>query len=76
MRHFAHVTINVRGSAFGSSTELQAGRSRVRLPIPVASRCKAGACGRLLVGIAGSNPAGGMDVCVVCYKKYKKKEQV
>jgi hypothetical protein len=39
-------------------------------PIPVAARSKAWACGRSLAGIAGSNPLGGMDVClfvmVVC----------
>jgi hypothetical protein len=36
------------------------------VPIPVAARCKAWDCGRTLVGIAGSNPSGGIDVCVVC----------
>ena len=39
-------------------------------PIPVAERSKALAWGRSLTGIAGSNPAEGMDVClcarVVC----------
>jgi hypothetical protein len=38
------------------------------LPIPVAERSKARFCGRTLAGIAGFNPAGGMDVCVVCCK--------
>ena len=33
-------------------------------PIPVAARSKAWICGRSLAGIAGSNPAGGMDVYV------------
>jgi len=38
--------------------------------IPVATRCKAWVCGRSLVGIAGSNRVGGIDVlsfmlCVV-----------
>jgi len=28
-----------------------------------AVRCKAWVCGRSLIGIAGSNPAEGMDVC-------------
>ena len=28
-------------------------------------RSKAWVCGRLIAGIAGSNPAGGMDVCVL-----------
>jgi hypothetical protein len=32
----------------------------------VTERSKARVCGRSLPGIAGSNPAGGMDVCVVC----------
>jgi len=36
------------------------------VPIPVAARCKAWVCGRTRVGIVGSNPAGGMDACVVC----------
>ena len=34
-------------------------------PIPVAARSKALVCGLSLAGIAGSNPAGGMDVCVL-----------
>ena len=34
--------------------------------IPVAERAKARVCGRSLAGVAGSNPAGGMDVCFVC----------
>jgi hypothetical protein len=39
------------------------------LPIPVTARSKAWVYGRSLAGIAGSNLAGGMDVClksVVC----------
>ena len=35
------------------------------VPIPVAERSKARVCGRSLAGSTGSNPAGGMDVCVV-----------
>ena len=38
------------------------------LPIPLAERVKARVCGRSLAGVEGSNPAGGMDVCVVCCK--------
>jgi hypothetical protein len=34
-------------------------------PIPVAARSKAWVCGRLLAGIVGSNPAYGMDVCLL-----------
>ena len=33
--------------------------------IPVGERSKTRVCGRSLAEIAGSNPAGGMDVCVV-----------
>ena len=35
-------------------------------PIPVAERSKAWVCSLSPAGIAGSKPAGGMDVCVVC----------
>jgi hypothetical protein len=34
-------------------------------PIPVAAQSGAWVYGRSLTGIVGSNPAGGMDVCVV-----------
>jgi hypothetical protein len=36
----------------------------VWLPVPVTARSKAWICGRSLAGIAGSNPARGMDVCL------------
>jgi hypothetical protein len=36
-----------------------------KLQIPVAVRSKA-VCGRLVAGIAGSNPCRGMDVCLLC----------
>ena len=36
-----------------------------RRPIPVAERFMARVCGRSHAGSAGSNPARGMDVCVV-----------
>jgi hypothetical protein len=29
-------------------------------------RSKASVCGRLVAGIAGSNPTEGMDVCLLC----------
>jgi hypothetical protein len=35
------------------------------LPIPEAARSKAWVYGRSFTGIVGSNPAEGMDVCVV-----------
>jgi len=34
--------------------------------MPVAARSKAWVYDRSLVGIASANPAGGMDVCLVC----------
>jgi hypothetical protein len=33
--------------------------------IPVAARSQTWVCGRSLAGIVGSNPAGGMDVCLL-----------
>ena len=33
--------------------------------IPVAARSKAWICSRLLAGIVGSNPAEGVDVCLL-----------
>ena len=38
------------------------------MPIPVAERSRARICRRSLAGIAGSYPAGSMDICVVCYR--------
>jgi len=35
------------------------------MPVPVAARSKPWVCGRLLVGIAGSIPARGMDTCLL-----------
>jgi hypothetical protein len=48
-------------------------------PIPVAARSKAWVCGRSLAGIADSNPAGDMDVCllwVLCVFSYKSLRRV
>ena len=43
------------------------------LPIPVAERSKARVCGRSLIGVAGSNPAGAwMFVLCVLYSKGQK----
>jgi hypothetical protein len=36
------------------------------MPIPVAVQSKAWVCGHSIAGIAGSNSAGGMDVCLLC----------
>jgi len=35
------------------------------VPIPVAARSKAWVCGRSPAEIVGSNPTGGMDVCLL-----------
>ena len=45
------------------------------MPIPVVERSKAKDCGRSLAGVAGSNPAGGIDVCVVSKDKRRNAEQ-
>jgi hypothetical protein len=37
-----------------------------RRPIPVAARSKAYICSLLVPVMAGSNPAEGMDVCLLC----------
>ena len=34
-------------------------------PVPVAARSKAYVCGRSPAEIVGSNPTGGMDVCLL-----------
>jgi hypothetical protein len=49
-----------------SSGGIATARSRDRRAIPVAGRPKASVCDHSLAGIRGSNPAGGMDVSVVC----------
>jgi len=37
----------------------------ITVPIPVAVLSKEQVCGRLLAEIVGSNPTGGMDVCLL-----------
>jgi len=41
-------------------------RTKMRGPIPVTALSTAWVCVRSLGGIAGSNPIGGMDVCLSC----------
>jgi hypothetical protein len=41
------------------------GSTGIAPPIPMAARSKAWVCGRSLAGIVGSNPEGGMDVCLL-----------
>jgi hypothetical protein len=36
------------------------------VPFPVAARSKAYVCGRSPAGVVGSNPTGGIDVCLFC----------
>jgi hypothetical protein len=36
------------------------------MPVPVAVQSKAYVYGRSPVAIVGSNPTGGMDVCMLC----------
>ena len=38
----------------------------LEMPIPMAVRSKAYVCGFLNPGLAGSNPAQGMNVCLLC----------
>ena len=38
--------------------------STYKMPVPVAARSKASVCGRSSVEIVGSNPTGGMGVCL------------
>ena len=35
-------------------------------PIPVAAKSNGWGCGHSLVGNVGSNPAGGMGICLLC----------
>jgi hypothetical protein len=39
--------------------------TNITLPMPAAARFKAWVCCHSLAGIAGSNPAKGMDVCLL-----------
>jgi hypothetical protein len=58
-----------RDSVVGTATCYRLEGPRIEfLSIPVAERSKGRVCGRSLAEVAGSNPAGGMDVRVVCCK--------
>jgi len=46
----------------GEVRTIYLGRLKYLKPITVAARPKAWVCGRSLAGIAGSNPAGSMDL--------------
>jgi hypothetical protein len=45
-------------------------------PIPVAERSKARDYGRSVAGVRDSNPAGGIDVCVVCVVQEGQKAKI
>ena len=44
---------------------MNTGKANITLVDSLAERSKATVCGRLLAGVAGSNPGGGMDVSFV-----------
>jgi len=52
-------------SSTAAFVTLQSGTKKA--PVPVVARFKACVCGRSLAGIAGSNPTGGVDVCLLCF---------
>ena len=54
-----------QGLYLHSRFSLFSGSYKSEEPVPVAARSKAWVCGRLPAGIVGSNPAGGMDVCLL-----------
>ena len=58
--YISHMSIRVPVISVGIATRYG--------PIPLAERSKARVYGRSLAGVAGSNPARDMDVCVVCCK--------
>jgi len=57
------VSVYIRTESERNSTK-KLKRVFMHMPIPVAVRSKASVCGLFLAGIGGSNPAGGMDVCL------------
>ena len=61
-----------RDSSVGTATTYGLDGRGIKLSIPVAERSEVRVCVRSPAGIAGSNPSGGMDVCVVCCK-YRQK---
>ena len=61
-----YVTTLLVNCAFHSGAENPVGDYTLTVrPIPVAARSKAWVCGRSLARIVGSNPAGGMNVCLL-----------
>jgi hypothetical protein len=65
---YCNTTLVGRDSSFGISTRCRLDCPGIEMPISMAVRSKAWDYGRSPAEIAGSNPAGGMNVCVVCFK--------
>ena len=62
--HDCYCSLNVIRTG-DSAVTYGLGDAGFEMPIPVAARSKAWVFGRSLTTIVGSNPTGGMDVCVV-----------
>jgi hypothetical protein len=60
-------SIDGRGKliTISSSINFNLSSRHIYVTIPVAARFKEWVYGRSLAGIAGSNPVGGMDVCLL-----------
>ena len=50
---------------FPELNDLYLGLLNIWAPVPAAARSKAWVCGRSLAEIVGSNPTGGMHVCLL-----------
>ena len=63
--HYVYLHSGVEIAILGTGSHLEVDTDVVPIyfKTPVASRSKVWVCGRSLVGILGSNHAGGMDVC-------------
>ena len=55
-----------RDTSVGMATRYGLVGPGIEMPIPEAKSSKTRVCGRSVTGAAGSDPAWGMDVCVVC----------
>jgi hypothetical protein len=70
-RYFSHIYMmisNIHEFQFFSSVEIKRNSftaSKIFMSIPVATRSKAWVYGRSFAGIADSNSAGVMDVCLL-----------
>ena len=64
---------NIRGGRNTNLNKLDMIFITVSQPIPVAARSTAWVCNRSLVGIAVSNPAGKMDVCLCDYYVFSRR---